>query len=79
MNRYLSELPQLFWAGLSGAAAGGQGSGGGSVFSWGLGDRRLSCPPPADPQRREESLRLEKQGADRANKGGHLSGNRRDL
>ena len=46
MNRYLSELPQLFWAGLSAAAAGGQGVGGGSVFSWGLGDRRLSCPRP---------------------------------
>ncbi|XP_031704827.1 multiple C2 and transmembrane domain-containing protein 1 isoform X9 [Anarrhichthys ocellatus] len=51
----------------------------GSRFSRVLPDRRLSCPSPTDPKWRTQSLRLEKQGADRANKRGHLSRNRRDF
>lgn len=42
-------------------------------------DSRLSRLPHTDPQQRTEGLRLEKQGADRANKRAHLSGGRRHL
>lgn len=87
MSRYLSELEVLEGGrdgeGMCGwlfdAAAGraGVSRGGGSAGA--LPDSRLSRLLHTDPQQRTEGLRLKKQGADRANKGGHPSRSRRHL
>lgn len=61
------------------AAAGRSGVSRGGGSAGALPDSRLSRLLHTDPQQRTEGLRLKKQGADRANKGGHFSRSRRHL
>lgn len=61
------------------AAAGRSGVSRGGGSAGALPDSRLSRLLHTDPQQRTEGLRLKKQGADRANKRGHLSRSRRHL